>query len=136
MNLNLLENKDFTLYQTGGKLMSGDFEINSVNSGNQIGGEVGGEVGTKLLENLALPLYYFSTGGSKKNYHKYDEDKGEDDKIIDNELFDKLLKMVEYKDERESEKEEKREKNKKRGTRKHKDIISKKKKSKKNKFVK
>jgi hypothetical protein len=115
----LLEGSDFTLYQSGGKLMSGDFEI------NQNGGD------SDLLKNLAIPLYYFSKGG-KKNYHKYDEPKENEDKIIDNDLFDKLLKMVEHKDE----KNEKRENvNKKRGTKKHKDTSSqnKKKKTKKNK---
>ena len=116
----LLEGSDFTLYQSGGKLMSGDFQINQ---NNQTGG------GSDLLQDLAMPLYYFSKGGKKK-YHKYDEHKEDECKVIDNELFDKLLKMVEYKDEKNDKRENI---NKKRGTRKHKDIPIKKKKSRKNK---
>lgn len=118
---NLLNSDDFTLYQSGGKLMSGDFEI-SIN--NQSGGEgmSRGGNGNTLLQNLAMPLYYFSKGGSNKKYHKYDEEEEEEKGVINNDIFDKLLKMVEYKNDEKTDS-----KTKKRGTRKHKDVIKKKK---------
>jgi hypothetical protein len=115
----LLNPDDFTLYQSGGKLMSGDFEINLDNQN-------GGGSGDNLLKNLAMPLYYFSKSGGKKKYHNYDEEDEQDKKVIDNDIFDKLLKMVEYKaDDKNLDKNLDKNVNKikKRGTRKHKDII-------------
>lgn len=125
MSYNLLNSDDFTLYQSGGKLMSGDFEI-SIN--NQSGGSIegvseGGKGNNSLLQNLAMPLYYFSKGKGKKKYHKYDEEEGEEKGVIDNDIFDKLLKMVEYKNDEKTDNN----KIKKRGTKKHKDLIKKKK---------
>ena len=81
-----LSKNDFTLYQEGGKLMSGGFQINT----------------SDLLDNLSMPLYYFSQhgGGGKKNNHKYEESTPQDTPIIDNELFDKLLNLVKYKSEK------------------------------------
>lgn len=107
-----LSKNDFTLYQEEGKLMSGGFQINTSDSSVQKGGGYG-----DLLDNLSMPLYYFSQhGGGKKNNHNYEESTHEDTPIIDNELFDKLLGLVKYK----SEKNLKREKViKKKGTRKH-----------------
>ena len=109
-----LSKNDFTLYQEGGKLMSGGFQINTSDSSMvQKGGGYG-----DLLDNLSMPLYYFSQhgGGGKKNNHKYEESNPEDTPIIDNDLFDKLLNLVKY----NSKKDLKREKvTKKRGTRKH-----------------
>ena len=107
-----LSKNDFTLYQEGGKLMSGGFQINTSDSSVQKGGGYG-----DLLDNLSMPLYYFSQhGGGKKNNHNYEESTPQDTPIIDNELFDKLLGLVKY----NSQKDLKREKViKKRGTRKH-----------------
>ena len=107
-----LSKNDFTLYQEEGKLMSGGFQINTSDSSVQKGGGYG-----DLLDNLSMPLYYFSQhGGGKKNNHNYEESTHEDTPIIDNELFDKLLGLVKY----NSQKDLKREKViKKKGTRKH-----------------
>jgi hypothetical protein len=105
-----LSNDDFTLYQEDGKLMSGGFEINTSDSSVQKGG------GYDLLDNLAMPLYYFTQHGGKKNNHKYEESTPENVPIIENDLFDKLLNLVEYKNEKESKREKVL---KKRGTKKH-----------------
>lgn len=116
--MSLLKEEDFTLYQSGGKLMSGGFEINSV-GGTQEG------VGSDVLKNLAVPLYYFYKGGSKKKYHNYAESEIEDSPVIDDNLYDKLLNMMEYKEEKNDENKKEDDerknikKNKKRGTKKH-----------------
>ena len=117
----LLEPQDFTLYQEGGKLMSGGFNIGSNAEGMQEGGDSGS--GSSVLDNLAMPLYYFSQGGGKnkkKNLHNYAESDPESNGVINNDLYDKLLGIIEHKEEKQPKKEEKREKVlKKRGTRKH-----------------
>jgi len=120
----LLEAQDFTLYQEGGKLMSGGFTIgsNSEGEGIQEGGDSGS--GSSVLDNLAMPLYYFSQGGKnkKKTLHNYAESDPESNGVINNDLYDKLLGIMEHKEEKQHKKEEKREKIlKKRGTRKHND---------------
>jgi hypothetical protein len=115
----LLEAQDFTLYQEGGKLMSGGFNIETAVEGIQ----EGGNPGPSLLDNLAMPLYYFSQNGGKnkkKTVHNYAESDPESNGIINNDLYDKLLGLMEYKEEKQPKKEEKREKVlKKRGTRRH-----------------
>jgi len=119
----LLEAQDFTLYQEGGKLMSGGFTIDSTSNseGMQEGGESGS--GPSLLDNLAMPLYYFSQSGGKnkkKNLHNYAESDPESNGVINSDLYEKLLGIMEHKEEKQPKKDEKREKVlKKRGTRKH-----------------
>jgi hypothetical protein len=78
--------------------------------------------GSSPLDNLAMPLYYFSQGGKnkKKNLHNYAESDPESNGVINSDLYDKLLGIMEHKEEKQPKKEEKREKVlKKRGTRKH-----------------
>jgi hypothetical protein len=117
----LLEAQDFTLYQEGGKLMSGGFTIGSSPEGE--GMQEGGDSGPSLLDNLAMPLYYFSQSGGKnkkKNLHNYAESDPESNGVINSDLYEKLLGIMEHKEEKQPNKEEKREKVlKKRGTRKH-----------------
>jgi hypothetical protein len=100
-----LDVNDFVMYQSGGKLLSGGFNINV--DGVQSGGGI-----NNLLDSLAIPLYYFSAKGGKKNYHKYDESNEEDaNNIVDPDIYEKLLKMVEVDEDKKELK--------KRGTRKH-----------------
>jgi len=117
----LLEAQDFTLYQEGGKLMSGGFTIGSNAEGEGI--QEGGNSGSSHLDNLAMPLYYFSQSGGKnkkKNLHNYAESDPESNGVINSDLYDKLLGIMEHKEEKQPKKDEKREKVlKKRGTRKH-----------------
>jgi len=91
-----LTNDDFTLYQEDGKLMSGGFSLKTSDSTSSM--QIGGGH-NDLLDNLAMPLYYFTQRGGKKNNHKYEKSTPEDIPIIDNDLFDKLLNLVEYKKE-------------------------------------
>ena len=92
--MSILSQNDFTLYKDGNKLMSGGF---SINTNNALKGG-GSSSASNILDNLAMPLYFFSKGGGKKNYHKYEESQPENVSVIDDNIFDKLLKMVEYKD--------------------------------------
>ena len=108
-----LKNDDFTLYQEDSKLMSGGFLIKTSESPSSM--QIGGGY-NDLLDNLAMPLYYFTQRGGKKNNHKYEKSTPEDVPIIDNDLFDKLLNLVEYKKENNLKREKVI---KKRGTKKH-----------------
>lgn len=133
MNNTLLGRNDFTLYQEGGKLMSGDFIINAKSdedslqeggTGTGAGSDSGpGSESSDILKNLAMPLYYFSQKGGKKGQkiHNYAESEPENTPIIDNNIFDKLLGMIQFKgSESESESPSGSKKVvKKRGTRKH-----------------
>jgi hypothetical protein len=139
--MSTLSGNDFTLYKEGSKLMSGGFSINTSNM-DHIGGS--SSQSSNILDHMAMPLYFYSKGGGKKNYHKYEESHPENAPVIEDNIFDKLLKMVEYKDEKEqkNQKDENNEKNKKsprrekinkkRGTKKHIDKPLKKKKTRKN----
>ena len=121
----LLNDQDFTLYQEGGKLMSGGFAIDTNYQGEREevqGVQEGGssDPGSSLLDNLAMPLYYFSQGGGKnkkKILHKYEESDPESVPVINSDLYDKLLGLMEYKEDKKDEKREKALK--KRGTRRH-----------------
>jgi hypothetical protein len=113
-----LSNDDFTLYQEAGKLMSGGFSIKTSESTSSM--QIGGGH-NDLLDNLAMPLYYFTQRGGKKNNHKYEKSTPEDVSIIDNDLFDKLLNLVEYKKENNLKREKVI---KKRGTKKHIDNLN------------
>jgi hypothetical protein len=130
MNNTILGGNDFTLYQQGGKLMSGDFVINtnldseSNSNSLQEGGtgtdSASASASSNILKNLAMPLYYFSQKGGKKGQkiHNYAESEPENAPVIDDNIFDKLLKMIEYKEGPDSSSDSKKVL-KKRGTRKH-----------------
>lgn len=128
MNNTLLGGNDFTLYQEGGKLMSGDFIINAKSDADSLqeGGtgseSVSDSESSNILKNLAMPLYYFSQKGGKKGQkiHNYAESEPENTPTIDNNIFDKLLAMIQFKEGSENESSTGSKKVvKNRGTRKH-----------------
>ena len=117
MSSPILSNEDLTIYKIDGKIMSGGFSVNSIllnqglsptittlNYDIQKGGKM-----SNLFENLAVPSFLYQKKKSTSNGG------GEGSKVInvdeplDNDIHDKLLKMVEV---QSSMKERKTKKNK------------------------
>jgi len=126
--MNELSQDDLVLYSNkDGKLFSGGFNINSIifnkdlspifniNTNNpQYGGNV-----SDLFNNLAIPrgLLYFNniTEGGRNTNDEHDEND-----VINDDLYNKLLNLVEFNKNKHSKTKDNKNKNKNKKTKKHK----------------
>jgi hypothetical protein len=105
--MSYIDGNDLVFYGDSDKqIYSGGFSVNSImmKSGispfttlNNINGQIGGNV-SDLFKDLVVPSWLVSQeskfSGGTRHIKKSDDDSSEDDEIISDELYDKLVDLV------------------------------------------
>ena len=101
-NGKFVQDDDFILYKENGKIMSGGFNVESIllkknlspistfNYNNIQSNNV-----SDLFKNLTIPsgLYFIEQKTSSYNKYKYDDDTDDNEEVIENDLYEKLLSV-------------------------------------------
>lgn len=84
---------NYVFHNNGGTIMSGGFEINSkaLTGGNSI--MMSG--GTNIMSNFAIPASLYLSSSNKK-ISKSKTKISNKDEVLDDSIYDRLLKMAEY----------------------------------------
>ena len=113
--MNHISAEDLTFYKEDGKIMSGGFNVSSIlmKKGIDLNQKGGGGSKSSIFDNLVVPaglLYQKEQmggtenqmgggqmGGGDKNPEPiyYDEPNGKKDMVLDEDIYEKLLKMIE-----------------------------------------
>ena len=126
-NGKFVQDDDFILYKENGKIMSGGFNVDSIllkknlspistfNYNNIQSNNV-----SDLFKNLTIPsgLYFIEQKSVPDNRYKYDNESSDDEEVIENDLYEKLLSIytVDKKDKTDKVKDNKKYTRKKKGT--------------------
>lgn len=100
MYMSHISANDLVFYKEEGNVMSGGFKVQSILLNQNISrGGGGGQKQNNAFENLAVPmglLYQEGGGGYNKKYRIMDDEQNETEKyVLDEDIYDKLLKLVE-----------------------------------------